>query len=256
MPEIAENYIHLAQYKIRPWLKFFFSRSFMIIWGCCCCIKVNICWKFCICSCYCLVCGRMTCIKSWCCFLDCSSFLLSASSRRFCSCISSIFRLCMRSFFSRKYATVSLAPPRRFALPAVSFSTSSFLCLFCVLPRFSRALYIISAALALSSFFLSFCYLLKCFFNVTQICIYSAQKSISFSYRSLRHSELGMLKAVRIVRYFIPNLAPYDASSLCLERFKNGNLLSKTTVMFSPLHVGSKDKNSDLGTGILKIRCC
>ena len=33
----------------------------------------------------------MTCIKSRCCFLDCSSFLLSASSRCFCSCISSIF---------------------------------------------------------------------------------------------------------------------------------------------------------------------
>ena len=95
------------------------------------------CCKFCICSCYCLVCCRMTCIKSWCCFLDCSSFLLSASSRRFCSCISSISHFCMRSFFSRKYATVSLPPLRRFALVAVSFSTSSFLCIFCVPPRFS-----------------------------------------------------------------------------------------------------------------------
>ena len=109
----------------------------MTIWGCCYCIKENICCKFCICSCYCLVCWRMTCIKSWCCFLDCSSFLLSASSRRFCSCISSISHFCMRSFFSGKYATVSLPPLRRFALAAVSFSTSSFLCIFCVPPRFS-----------------------------------------------------------------------------------------------------------------------
>ena len=110
----------------------------MTIWGCCYCIKVNICCKFCTCSCYCLVCCRMTCIKSWCCFLDCSSFLLSASSRRFCSCISSISHFCMRSFFSRKYATVSLPPLRRLALAAVSFSTSSFLCIFvffCILSR-------------------------------------------------------------------------------------------------------------------------
>ena len=56
-----------------------------------------------------------------------------------------------------------------------------------------------------------------------------------------------MLKAVQIVRYFIPNLAPYDASFLCLEWFKNGNLLTKTIViLFSPLHVGSKDKNKML----------
>ena len=40
----------------------------MIIWDCCCCIKVNICWKFCISSCCCLVCCSMTWIKSWCCF--------------------------------------------------------------------------------------------------------------------------------------------------------------------------------------------
>ena len=38
-----------------------------------------------------------------------------------------------------------------------------------------------------------------------------------FSDRSLCHSELGVLKAMRIVRYFIPNLAPYHASFLCLE---------------------------------------
>ena len=88
----------------------------------------------------------MTCIKSWCCFLDCSSFLLSASSRCFCSCISSIFHFCMRSFFSRKYVTVSPPLLRRFALPSVSFSASSFLCLFCVPPRFSRVLLLISSA--------------------------------------------------------------------------------------------------------------
>ena len=35
----------------------------MIIWDCCC-IKVNICWKFCICSCCCLVCCRKTWINS------------------------------------------------------------------------------------------------------------------------------------------------------------------------------------------------
>lgn len=100
----------------------------MTIWGCCYCIKVNICCKFCICSCYCLVCCRMTCIKSWCCFLDCSSFLLSASSRRFCSCISSISHFCMRSFFSRKYATVSLPPLRRLESTqeaSVAFSCAS-----------------------------------------------------------------------------------------------------------------------------------
>ena len=50
----------------------------------------------------------MTSIKSLCCFFDCSSFLLSASSCCFCSCISSIFHFCTRLFFSRKYAIVSL----------------------------------------------------------------------------------------------------------------------------------------------------
>ena len=147
----------------------------------------------------------------------------------------------MRSFFSRKYATMSLSLLRRFTLAAVSFSTSSFLCLFCVPPRFSRALYLISAAgtidlpfVILRRFFnhsFFFYYPLKCFFNVTQICIYLtcfffishlcskffAQKRISYSDRSLRHFELGMVKAVQIVRYFIPNLAPYNASFLCLE---------------------------------------
>ena len=101
----------------------------MIIWDCSCCISVNI-WKFCICSCHCLVCCSMTCIKSWCCSLDCSSFLLSASSRCFRSCIPSNFHFYMRSFFSRKYAIMSLPLLRRFTLAAVSFSTSSFLCLF------------------------------------------------------------------------------------------------------------------------------
>ena len=205
-------------------------------------------------------------------FLDCSSFLLSASSRCFCNCVSSIFLFCMRSFFSWKYATVSLPLLRRFGLGAVSFSTSSFLCLFCDPPRFCRALYLISAVMALSTFLFVilrcffnhsffFYYPLKCFFNVTQICIYLtclffishlcskfvAQKRISFSDRSLRHSELGMLKAVQIVRYFIPNLAPCKASFLCLEWFKNENLLTKNMViLFSPLHVGSKDKNKIL----------
>ena len=56
-----------------------------------------------------------------------------------------------------------------------------------------------------------------------------------------------MLKAVQIVRYFIPNLAPCNASFLCLEWFKNENLLTKNIVMlFSPLHVGSKDKSQML----------
>ena len=80
----------------------------MIIWDYYCSISVNIVWKFCICSCCCLVCCSMTCIKSWCCFLDYSSFLLSTSSRCSCSCISFIFHFCMRLFFSRKYATVLL----------------------------------------------------------------------------------------------------------------------------------------------------
>ena len=56
-----------------------------------------------------------------------------------------------------------------------------------------------------------------------------------------------MLKAVQIVRYFIPNLAPCNASFLCLEWFKNENLLTKNIVMlFSSLHVGAKDKNKML----------
>ena len=56
-----------------------------------------------------------------------------------------------------------------------------------------------------------------------------------------------MLKAVQIVRYFIPNLAPCNASFLCLEWFKNENLLTKNMViLFSPIHIGSKDKNKML----------
>ena len=56
-----------------------------------------------------------------------------------------------------------------------------------------------------------------------------------------------MLKAVQIVRYFIPNLAPCNASFLCLEWFKNENLPTKNTVMlFNPLQLGSKDKNKML----------
>ena len=48
-----------------------------------------------------------------------------------------------------------------------------------------------------------------------------------------------MLKAVQIVRYFIPNLAPCNASFLCLE-------YSEYSTLFSPLHVGSKDKKKML----------
>ena len=56
-----------------------------------------------------------------------------------------------------------------------------------------------------------------------------------------------MLKAVQIVRYFNPNLAPCNASFLCLEWFKNENLLTKNIFMsFSPLYVGAKDKNKML----------
>ena len=106
------------------------------------------------------------------------------------------------------------------------------------------------------SFF--FYYLLKCFLNVTQICMYSSrishlcskfvpQERVLFSDRSLRHYELGMLKAVQIVHYFIPNLASCNASFLCLEWFKNENLPTKNIVMlFNPLQVGSKDKNKML----------
>ena len=56
-----------------------------------------------------------------------------------------------------------------------------------------------------------------------------------------------MLKAVQIVRFFISNLAPCNASFLCLEWFKNENLLTKNMViLFSPIHIGSKDKNKML----------
>ena len=165
---------------------------------------------------------------------------------------------------------------------AVSFSTSSFLCLFCVPPRFSRALFLISATLALSTFFLSFCAVSStsasfstisssAFSTSLKICIYSgglffisdfcskffAQKRISFSDRSLCHSELGILKAVQIVHCFIPNLAPCDiASFLCLE-FNNKNLLMKTIVtLFSPLHVGSKRKNVNAYFVFVCVACC
>ena len=53
-----------------------------------------------------------------------------------------------------------------------------------------------------------------------------------------------MLKAVQIVRYFTPNVAPCNSSFLCLEWFENKNLLTKNIVMlFSPLRVGSKDND-------------
>ena len=76
--------------------------------------------------------------------------------------------------------------------------------------------------------------------------IFALNLSLKSVYRSLTDHfvTLGILKAVQIVRCFIPNLAPCDiASFLCLELFKNKNLLTKTIViLFSPLHVGSKDK--------------
>ena len=189
MPEIAGNYIHLAQYKVRLWLSFVLSRSFMIIWDCCCCISVNIFWKFCICSCCCLVCCSMTSIKSLCCFFDCSSFLLSASSCCLCSCISSIFHFCTRLFFSRKYAIVSLPLLQHFALAAVSLSTPSFLCLFCVLPRFSRALYLISAALAFN--WHSFCHF--ALFLQPQL-LFLVSPQVLFQH----HSNLARAKVTRI----------------------------------------------------------
>ena len=134
---------------------FFLSRSFKIIWDCCCCIEVNICWKLCICSCCCLVCSSKIFIISWCCFLDWSSYSPSTSTRCFCSCNSSSFDFWTRNFFSRKYAIVSLPLLRLFCF-GFAFSSSSFPCLFCVLPKLSRALFLISTAFALSTFFLSF----------------------------------------------------------------------------------------------------
>ena len=119
--------------------------------------------------------------------------------------------------------TESLPLLRHFALVAVSFSTSSFL-VFSVSHQGSLELCILF--LLLWRYRLSFCHFAlflqpqllfllspKCFFNVTQICIYSTclffilhlcskfvtQKHISFSNRSLHHCELGMLKAVQIV---------------------------------------------------------
>ena len=93
---------------------FFRSRSFIIIWDCCCCIEVNICWKLCICSCCCLVCSSKIFIISWCCFLDWSSRLPSTSTRCFGSCNSSSFHTEQEHFFSRKYAIVSLPLLRLF----------------------------------------------------------------------------------------------------------------------------------------------
>ena len=151
----------------------------MIIWDYYCSISVNIVWKFCICSCCCLVCCSMTCIKSWCCFLDYSSFLLSTSSRCSCSCISFIFHFCMRLFFSRKYATVLL--PLLDVLLLLLFhslshlsSVFSFLCPAKVLKSsvshfrcFGTIdfLFVILRCFFNHNFF--FYYLLKCFFNVT-----------------------------------------------------------------------------------------
>ena len=59
------------------------------------------------------------------------------------------------TFFSRKYAIVSLPLLRLFCF-GFAFSSSSFSCLLCVLPTLSRALFLISTAFALSTFFLWF----------------------------------------------------------------------------------------------------
>ena len=153
------------------------------------------------------------------------------------------------------------------SLPHLSFVFSASL-------QGSLELFLIYAALALSTFFLSFCVVSSTtasFPAISSSAFSTSLKSVSiplaFSssrifalslslksvYRSLTDRFvtllLGVFKAVQIDRYFIPNLAPCYASFLCLEWFKNENLLTKTIVMlFSPLHVGSKDKNKMLET--------
>ena len=66
-----------------------------------------------------------------------------------------LFPLLNKHIFSREYAIVS-PPLRRLFCFGFAFSSSSFRCLFCVLPKLSRALFLISIAFALSTFFLSF----------------------------------------------------------------------------------------------------
>ena len=128
---------------------FFLSRSFIIIWDCCCCIEANICWKLCICSCCCLVCSSKIFIISWSYFLDWFSRLPSTSTRCFCSWNSSSFHFWRRKFSRAYYANVSLPLLRLFCC-GFAFSSSSFGCLFCILPKLSRALFLIFTALALA----------------------------------------------------------------------------------------------------------
>ena len=109
--------------------------------------------------------------------------------------------------------------PSYLHLAAVSFSTSPFRCLFCVPPRFSLA------------FLLQICRL-KAYIVLWQIA-----------------SSLwtGDVEGCSDCSLFNPNLAPCNASFLCLEWFKNQNLLTKNIFMsFSPLYVGAKDKNKML----------
>ena len=146
-----QNLRWYEQYHANQAELFLLPRSFIIIWDWCCCIEVNICWKLCICPCCCLVCSSKIFITSWCCFLDWSSRLPSTSTRCFCSCHYSSFHFWTRTLFSRKYAIVSPLLLRLFCF-GFAFSSSSFRCLFCVLPKLSRA----STAFALSTFFLSF----------------------------------------------------------------------------------------------------
>ena len=195
--------------------------------------------------------------------------MLSASSRCSCGCISSIFHFCM-SFF---LANMPLCHYHFFdvlllllfhSLPHLSFvfsvsrQGSLELCIsfpllwhyrlsFCHFALFlqPQLLFLLSPQVLFNV--TQICIYLTCFFFISHLCSkFFAQKRISYSDRSLRHFELGMVKAVQIVRYFIPNLASCNASFLCLGWFKNENLLTKKIVMFSPLHVGSKDKNKML----------
>ena len=92
-------------------------------------------------------------------FLDLSSFLLSASSRCFCSCHLPFSTSAWgRSFLANiSYIVNSTSSTFCPQIGVVSFSTSSFLCFVCVPPRFSIALFLISAAWHYPTFFLSFC---------------------------------------------------------------------------------------------------
>ena len=68
-----------------------------------------------------------------------------------------LFSLLNKNFFSRKYAIfVNYTSTTFFALVSHSHQSSSLRCLFCVLLKLSRALFLISTAFAVSTFFLSF----------------------------------------------------------------------------------------------------